>query len=859
MHSVELERNSKQIQIFNNNFNLSFWTENQSVFLSFVFDKLQLHKVTSALLFKEVKGKKSQFISYLPYLSNGTEFLPVITDFENEIGSGKEIKLKALYAPQGSENSTDLGIPCIWVIRLYMQINSNFPGSESIREIPYLTSQILIDFIPEQLELLHLLGFAPLYAKNHGFLNLSLEKSTMGQNSLDNISFYSNGWQSWSNNYILTKKRKWPSSPVQLGRINLENQDTTVSGFHQSEYHSVISSKNDSTALVLGFITLKDQFSRILMDPLSKDGTFSWLCAYSQTDGIALKKLNLGCRKSELLMISLISKPQAYEVLTEICRIGGKLANVPLNADVIAGWCSWYYYYTKVTENDIIKNLEYFKRHSDVSVDLIQLDDGYQQTIGDWGIDGQFNSKFPHGLKWLVNKIHKASLKAGLWIAPFFSNEKSLFYKKYPDWALRNRQKKIINTCSNWGLRCSGIDLTRSDALEYLKNWGTTITKDWGFDFLKIDFLYASAVLGGMVSNPTFTRAQMIRRGVQAIREGIGESTFLLGCGAPLGPCVGLVNAMRIGMDVKEQWNNQELLFYNIGKVTQPSLKIALRSTIQRSYMHNTWWTNDPDCVIVREDKCRLTLDEIILEITVFGLSGGQLLISDDETKISPERMNLLKKLLPPYSPPFINQESQKNNISLQPIPLDMFESKNPSIYARSVNTSFGFRHLCAVINWQNKTISRTLPIQKLLAYDVIQQFQTNSKCLIFDFWNEEVLGIFDSIDETINIELPKHGCRYLTIVPLSIQKNNELIFISSTLHICQGAREIKEVVHNKKKISIKLELPGEHIGYLYFLLPEKTQLTSPTNSVELSPYKSYQVGKVHTYLDQAHEVILEI
>ena len=159
------------------------------------------------------------------------------------------------------------------------------------------------------MEKLPLLGYAPLYLRDRGHLQLNPE--TTATNPKD-LSFYSNGWQSWSNNYTLFSNRKWPSSPVKLGRINLENQDFRIKGHFQSEYHTVIYSLKSHTAMILGFITLKDQFSRIMMDPLEFDGDITWLCAYSQTDGIALKDLNHGCRKSEILMISLVPNPQAH-------------------------------------------------------------------------------------------------------------------------------------------------------------------------------------------------------------------------------------------------------------------------------------------------------------------------------------------------------------------------------------------------------------------------------------------------------------------------------------------------------------------------------------------------------------------
>ena len=42
--------------------------------------------------------------------------------------------------------------------------------------------------------------------------------------------------------------------------------------------------------------------------------------------------------------------------------------------------------------------------------------------------------------------------------------------------------------------------------------------------------------------------------GMEAIREAVGPDVTLLGCGAPFGPMLGLVEAMRIGPDVSGDW-----------------------------------------------------------------------------------------------------------------------------------------------------------------------------------------------------------------------------------------------------------------------------------------------------------------
>ena len=75
-----------------------------------------------------------------------------------------------------------------------------------------------------------------------------------------------------------------------------------------------------------------------------------------------------------------------------------------------------------------------------------------------------------------------------------------------------------------------------------------------GWRYLKLDFTYAPSFAGGVARPDAARRAQRVRAGYDAIRRGAGDDTFLLGCGAPLGPCIGVVDGMRIGPDVAPWW-----------------------------------------------------------------------------------------------------------------------------------------------------------------------------------------------------------------------------------------------------------------------------------------------------------------
>jgi len=114
----------------------------------------------------------------------------------------------------------------------------------------------------------------------------------------------------------------------------------------------------------------------------------------------------------------------------------------------------------------------------------------------------------------------------------------------------------------------------------------------WGYDFFKIDFLYAGALPGRRRQDSDPIAAY--REGIRLIREAVGAEATLLGCGAPLLPSIGLVEAMRVSPDVAIFVEPPE------GDLSQPAQRSAQLAGEARAFQHARWWANDPDCLIAR-------------------------------------------------------------------------------------------------------------------------------------------------------------------------------------------------------------------------------------------------------------------
>src|SRR5271157_252700 len=436
-------------------------------------------------------------------------------------------------------------------------------------------------------------------------------------NNWRNVSFFKNGFQSWSKNEIMFWGDRDRSTPLHLGRqVESGNYDLIPEKGNEnafySDYFSVIYDLETTRAMVAGFATHLHHLTSISLI-LSKDSLQSpSFTTASYADSLPVGE-GQACTSEALFIITSKGRMGYLDKLVTYAKVTAERMSAITGTaagwtGIPTGYCTWYYYYGKVTEKDLLTNVDFFTRKKDeIPIDFIQLDDGYQTRIGDWT---DLNSKFPSGMRPLVDQIHSAGFKAGLWTAPFLISQTSEIYFSHPNWLVQDKNGKLLTSGAinpAWGLfkKTYVLDPTRPEVQVHLEKLFQTITQEWGFDYVKIDFIYAACLPGSVYFDQSATRVDAYRQGLAAIRRGTGDNVFILGCGAPLGPSIGFCNGMRIGPDTNAQW---EMLgkVNQLGRLWIPSLYPALHSTLLRSFMHQIWWINDPDCVIVRVDKSKL-------------------------------------------------------------------------------------------------------------------------------------------------------------------------------------------------------------------------------------------------------------
>ncbi|MCX6037896.1 MAG: alpha-galactosidase [Chloroflexi bacterium] len=403
------------------------------------------------------------------------------------------------------------------------------------------------------------------------------------------VRYLYSGWQSWSlTAWVDTDRPIRPMRPSLLHPMQADPVYARETRPHGSWYGAV--ELPDGQVLFLGALGLE---SHVMLDGQSlvgwyESGNGEWLLVSGdETEFMA--------RYAELLGKRL---GKGRDDSTSILRQAQDLRSAPYRV-----WCSWYSLYTEIYETQLLKilsDLSPFDSAQGLPFDVFQIDDGWQIGIGDW----EPNAKFPSGMDGLAARIQETGLKAGLWLAPLLVVPSASVYHEHRDWLLHDENGKLVSAGFNWGEQLYALDTTHPVALD----WLTALMKKvrgWGYDYAKLDFLYARALPGK--HHVDMPREAAYRNGLKTIHAALGEA-YLLTCGAPILPSIGLCDGMRVGPDVAETYTSHrdDDLLMNFAA---PGVRNALRTTFNRLWLQPLVHT-DPDVVYFRSRQNNLTLEQ---------------------------------------------------------------------------------------------------------------------------------------------------------------------------------------------------------------------------------------------------------
>jgi len=426
------------------------------------------------------------------------------------------------------------------------------------------------------------------------------------------------------------------------------------------------------------------------------------------------------------------------------------------------GWCSWYCHGPNVDELLMMQSLKELKTmgldSGDLPLQLFQLDDGWQSAWGDWL---KPNPKFPNGLKPLTDAVKAAGLIPGIWLAPSSLTMGSRLAQEHPEWILRDeRGREVSCGFTAPGLWMRALDTTLPEVLEHVKKTIHTIVHEWGFRYLKCDFLHCAAMPGKRFRS--VSRAKACRMLLDAIREAAGEEVFILGCGAPLGPCVGVVDAVRISADTAHHWDPVgpdvwgTRWYFKSDRTNLPAARNMVCSTLARLHMNGRLWVNDPDCLIIRKD---VPLAEAQALASVVAFSGGSVIFSDDVTTLEKERLEILKVLLPPL------QSDAEVHFSNEEI---------PSQVTKHLNSAVGSWKLCGLFAWQGGSVR----------WPSTKELEETQEWHAFEFWSCTYKRV--SGPQLLSLRLEPRTCCLYALRPVETETIHAQ-FLGSNFHVSCG------------------------------------------------------------------------
>ena len=569
-----------------------------------------------------------------------------------------------------------------------------------------------------------------------------------------------------------------------------------VNGFDlKSQWNLVLYDRKRGQSLLAGFLTCDKAYGQIT---LTKDEKKKTVLIKSESVFDAPVQLSTGKTLNAEVMYFSLGDQNPHLCLERYGRAIAVMNKLNKNhAFLPHGWDSWSTGLNKdINEKVIMDNIQFVDTHlKRYGWNQIAIDAGWERGPADWEPHPE---KFPHGLKPIVDELHNRGMKAGLWIDLFTVPENSKLAKEHPDWLISPDARGKLLLGSDKKI----LDVTIPEAYNYTRDICKRITNEWGFDGLvEADFVY-HLLLGEKYKDENLTKLQVLRKGLESIREGMGNEKFLMTM-LPINVSGMYADGIRIGLDNKPLWSSPTLSG-NWGCVE------SLNNFARRYYLFPHLGAPDQDCVFlgntesnkrwnISDDK-KLTQSQVIAWITGTALTGGVFKIGEEFTKLSPNQVNILKKVIP------------KSTQSARPI--DLFDNPYPQIWSLPVSGPILGANIVAVFNWDKEKNTKVSVFLEQLGLDGNQLYT------LYDFWNETFVGV---IQNAFIVDLPPASA---SLYGIRLLEKNPM-FVASNHHITQGIFDMEELKYlpAQKEMTGMMEVIEDTEYKLTFFDPERRKV----------------------------------
>lgn len=422
-----------------------------------------------------------------------------------------------------------------------------------------------------------------------------------------------------------------------------------------------------------------------------------------------------------------------------------------------AGWMTWYAVQFDANEQTVLENARCQRIYlQDYGADTIWVD-------WEWYHSGNPNpdppesisyfspdpTRYPHGLGYVANEIRKLGFVPALWVGPTSEPTMTSICREFENAICAERQV----WCGRYF-----FDITDELVVEELIPRAFKMIREWGYSALKWDCLPLTLEIAdrfhSFLKHPEVSTDEALRKICQKARETVGTDFYMLSCSGENDRSVlmasHIFDAARIGGDVFK-W------------------KEFLSETVERILRlypyHNVILYCDPDNVVLRPEFN--DYEQAKSRISFVSLLGLPVTIGDDLTKLSMDRIELLRRALP----------------TMDIHPMDVREMSLNGEYVLVnllINQPYETWNVVDLLNLQDQEATFKLSFE----HDLLLEEESY---LVFDYWNRSLLGIFD---REVTITLGKGSSGVYAVRRLTGRPQ----LASTTRHITQGAAELVSI-----------------------------------------------------------------
>ena len=553
-----------------------------------------------------------------------------------------------------------------------------------------------------------------------------------------------------------------------------------------------------SPPLAAGFLTGLHNINRFTLTPNLE------LTAWGECNGALLPAGR--SRETDLLFLSV--RPNPLQEMERFADLAAQVNHARLWPTNFATWCSWYsgwlmdragsfqHGLEKGVEQNIgpVRELS-GNRDATAAYAMRICEDG--SMYGDWN---DVTKHIPHGLTRLARMIRQGGIVPGVWYTPYWASLDSRVHQDHPGWMARNadgtefREKlEGLEATRTTGGEFAILDSTNPQVLAYFEQMAHQ-WRDRGFRYVSNDFL-TCGLLPPSYHDPTKTKAEAFRLGMEATRKGLGGDVFFRAINALFGPSMGLPQDMRVGAD-------------SFGDV------VSAYEVVGSLWFYNhRLWLNDPESIVVRGKS----MEWNTMWASWIALAGTVMTYGDRLGELPAEYRDFYHRIFPPLNTPGRPLDLWEN----EPFLLwGMVPANSPGMAADAADGPYELFGVFELTGGRNGQVSLNLDEISARCRGWEKPQQAPGQYLVWDFWQQRLLNPKGA---AMTIPMPSKSGRLFALRA----KLSRPQLLSTSGHFSQGLLETSDIRWDAKTstLSGKTRGNGGQATILYFHVPTGMKL----------------------------------